>query len=103
MTGTVTASDEIGVYRPPIKRFYMDTDGNFVWNPALDTTAAFGAVGDEPIIGDWNGDGVDEIGVYRPIQRLYYMDTDGNFVWNPAVDVVAAFGAVGDRPIIGNW
>jgi ABC-type taurine transport system substrate-binding protein len=81
----------------------MDTDGDFIWNPALDTTAAFGVVGDTAIIGDWNADGVDEIGVYRPSVRRFFMDTDGDFIWNPAVDTTAAFGVVGDLPIIGNW
>ena len=26
---------------------------------------SFGTVGDEPIIGDWNDDGMDDIGVHR--------------------------------------
>jgi hypothetical protein len=81
----------------------LDLDGNFIWNPSVDVTAAFGGVGDTPIIGDWNGDGVDEIGVYRPPFREFFLDADGNFIWNPPADVVAAFGAVGDQPIIGKW
>jgi hypothetical protein len=95
--------DKIGVYRPSGKRFYLDVDGNFLWNPPPDLSVPFGAVGDTPITGDWNGDGVDEIGVYRSSIRLFYLDVDGAYVWNPAIDVTAPFGAVGDTPIIGDW
>ena len=95
--------DAIGAYRPSGKRFYLDVDGNFIWNPPVDVSAAFGAVGDKPIIGDWNGDGVDDIGVYRPSGRRFYLDLDGDDAWNPAIDVSVAFGAIGDEPIIGDW
>ena len=45
--------DEIGVYRPSVRRFFMDTDGDFIWDPAVDVTAAFGSVGDQSIVGKW--------------------------------------------------
>ena len=97
--------DEIGVYRPSSSRFYLDSNGNGVWNgAAIDTTYVMGVSGDQPIIGDWNGDGIDEIGVYRPASRRFYLDANGNGVWNgSAIDVTYVMGLVGDQPIIGDW
>ncbi len=97
--------DEIGVYRPGAARFFLDLNGNDVWDGTpTDATARFGAVGDEPITGDWNGDGTDEIGVYRPGAARFYLDLNGNDVWDGTpTDATSTFGVVGDKPIIGDW
>ena len=50
----------IGLFDPAESRWYLrDADGGT-------TTFTFGAEGDVPLIGDWDGDGVDTPGVYRP-------------------------------------
>ena len=83
--------DQIGVYRPSDRRFYMRSPTGTV------TAISFGRTGDTPIIGDWNGDGKDEIGVYRPSDRRFYMRS-------PTGTVTAiSFGRTGDTPIIGKW
>jgi hypothetical protein len=67
---------------------------------------AFGAIGDLPIIGDFNGDGYDEIGVYRPSNSKFYIDLNGSGRWEgPAGgDIAYKFGVAGvDTPIIGDW
>ncbi len=87
-------------------RFYLDTNGNGRWDGAAsgDSLIAYGAVGDIPVIGDWNGDGTDDIGVYRPSQAVFYLDANGNQSWDgPTTDRLLRFGAIGDTPINGDW
>ena len=67
-----------------------------------DQGSCFGVVGDEPIIGDWNGDGEDEIGIYRPGSGIFALDMNGNGVWDGG-DQGSLFGVTGDEPIIGCW
>jgi len=96
---------EIGVFRPSTHLFYLDYNGNGVWNgAAIDRQYNFGITGDIPITGDWNNDGISEIGVFRPSTHLFYMDYNGNGVWNGAsVDRTYNFGITGDIPISGDW
>jgi hypothetical protein len=45
---------EIGVFRPSTHRFYLDYNGNGVWNGALvDKSYDFGLTGDNPLAGTW--------------------------------------------------
>ncbi len=96
---------EIGVFRTSTRTFYLDYNGNGVWNgKTVDRQYAFGAIGDIPIAGDWNNNGITEIGVFRPSTRTFYLDYNGNGVWNgKTVDRQYAFGAIGDIPIAGDW
>ena len=88
----------------------------FIWN-TLPTTPPYtpdvtiggiGAVGDEPLAGDWNGNATVSIGLFRPGAPS---GTNTFFLWNsialtpPYVpDVtVAGFGAVGDHPVAGHF
>ncbi|WP_422769982.1 M23 family metallopeptidase [Plantactinospora sp. WMMC1484] len=88
--GGGSGPDEIGVYRPDNATFYLRNGA----------TARLGSVGDVPVTGDWNRDGVDSIGVYRPDNRTFYLkngnssgDADGAFY----------FGNPGDVPVVGDW
>ena len=96
---------EIGVFRPSTHLFYLDYNGNGVWNGAsVDKSYNFGISGDIPISGDWNSDEISEIGVFRPSTHLFYLDYNGNGVWNgAAVDKTYNFGITGDLPISGGW
>jgi hypothetical protein len=96
---------EIGVFRPSTHLFYLDYNGNGVWNGAsVDRQYNFGITGDIPISGDWNSDGRTEIGVFRPSTHLFYLDYNGNGVWNGAeVDRMYNFGITGDKPVTGKW
>jgi hypothetical protein len=96
---------EIGVFRPSTHLFYLDYNGNGVWNGAMtDRSYNFGITGDIPVTGDWDSDGITEIGVFRPSTHLYYQDYNGNGVWNGAVtDRSYNFGITGDTPVSGSW
>jgi hypothetical protein len=96
---------DIGVFRPSTHLFYLDFNGNGVWNGAVtDRLRNFGITGDIPITGDWNHDGTTDIGVFRPSTHLFYLDYNGNGVWNGAVtDRSYNFGITGDTPVTGDW
>jgi hypothetical protein len=95
----------IGVFRNSTHTFYLDYNGNGVWNGAsVDRTYNFGITGDIPATGDWNNDGKSEIGVFRPSTHLFYLDYNGNGAWNGAVtDRQYNFGISGDIPVTGDW
>jgi hypothetical protein len=96
------SADKIGVYRPGGSRFYLDLDENRAWGGMPpDFTSVLGVAGDQPIIGDWDGDGVDDIGVRR--NNLFFLDLNGNRVWDAGTDGVFAFGTSTDLPVIGDW
>jgi hypothetical protein len=60
---------------------------------------------DEPLAGDWNGDGTDTIGFYRPSNSTFHLDYDND----GTTDIELAFAdssdkpAEGDMPITGDW
>jgi len=96
---------EIGVFRNSTHLFYLDYNGNGVWNGAsVDKQYNFGISGDIPVTGDWNLDGRTDIGGFRPSTHLFYLDYNGNGVWNGAsIDKSYNFGITGDKPIAGTW
>jgi len=96
---------EIGVFRNSTHMFYLDYNGNGVWNGAVtDRQYNFGISGDIPVSGDWNFDGKTEIGVFRNSTHLFYLDYNGNGVWNGSVvDRQYNFGVTGDIPVSGDW
>jgi len=94
--------DTLSVYRPSEQRFYIvnDLGQNGASLGAADYFFTFGNPGDQPVVGDWDGDGTDEVGLHRESSGLFYyrntIDTgfaDGEFF----------FGDPGDRFITGDW
>jgi YD repeat-containing protein len=59
--------------------WYLDSNGNHVWEAGVDEKFKFGIAGDQPVAGDWNGDGISDIGVLR--DGWWYLDSNGNHVW----------------------
>jgi hypothetical protein len=96
---------EIGVFRNSTHLFYLDYNGNGVWNGSVvDRQYNFGISGDLPVSGDWNNDRISEIGVFRNSTHLFYLDYNGNGVWNGSViDRQYNFGISGDKPLSGKW
>ena len=69
-------------------------------------TFFYGNPGDQPLMGDWNGDGLDTPGMFRPATGFVYLtnalppdggvgvaDAGGSFF----------FGAAGDQVLVGDW
>ena len=65
---------------------------------AADIAFPYGAPGDLPIVGDWNGDGVDTVGVVRgSLFLLRNSNTAGS------ADIAFVYGDAGDAVIVGDW
>ncbi|GFO59677.1 hypothetical protein GMST_20020 [Geomonas silvestris] len=96
---TGNGATKIGVFRN--HQWYLDLDGNGIWNAATDVIYDFGIAGDIPVTGDWNGTGKTKIGVFRNGQ--WYLNLTGNGSWTPATDVIYNFGIPGDIPVTGDW
>ena len=104
-TGMGMVGSEIGVFRPSTHMFYLDYNGNGVYQGSeIDRAYDFGLTGDLPVAGDWNLNGISEIGVFRPSTHMFYLDYNGNGAYNGAsVDRAYNFGLTGDMPVAGDW
>ena len=100
LNGTVSRftnrnADTPGVFRPSNAAVYLrnaNTAGD------ANTVFAYGATGDTPLAGDWNGDRVKTVGVFRA--GAFYLrnaNTDG-----PA-ETVFRYGLASDLPVVGDW
>jgi hypothetical protein len=87
----------VGVYRPADSTFYLrNTNAPGV----ADITVMYGAKGDVPLVGDWDGNGSVTVGVYRPADSTFYLrntNAPGN------ADYYVQFGTPGDIPVVGHW
>jgi hypothetical protein len=98
----------IGVFRPSTAQWILDLNGDKKMGKlcAKDLCiASFGAPGDIPVVGDWDGSGTNNIGVYRPTTAEWFLDLNGNGQWD-GCDVDAClgpFGTTGDLPVVGKW
>jgi len=74
----------------------------------------FGQAGDQPIAGDWNGDGIDDVGVYRSNDSTFLLRVPETAIVFPChgcppqtvnriTTVTHQFGTPGDLPVAGNW
>ncbi|MEM7828422.1 MAG: fibrinogen-binding protein, partial [Candidatus Aenigmatarchaeota archaeon] len=69
---------EIGIFRAGY--WYLDYNGNGVWEKGVDTKIEYGIYTDTPVTGNWNDDGYTEIGVFN--NRYWYIDSNGNDIWD---------------------
>ncbi|MCJ7445708.1 MAG: multicopper oxidase domain-containing protein [Methanotrichaceae archaeon] len=88
----------IGVFRSG--SWYLDANGDRIWGPG-DLTGQFGLAGDQPVAGDWNGDGKDKIGVLRG-GTSWFLDANGDRTWGPG-DLTGTFGVPLDLQVAGDW
>jgi hypothetical protein len=96
---------KIGVYDPASAVWYLDINGNGVWDGTpTDRTNWHGFSGAVPVTGDWNGDGITKIGVYDPASALWYIDMNGNGLWDGVpTDSQYWNGFAGVTPVTGKW
>jgi hypothetical protein len=97
-----SGTTKIGAFRPNDRVFYLDFNGNGLWDGCgTDRCIAFGAAGDIPVVGDWNGSGTSKVGAFRPSAGTFYLDYNGNGGWEGCTtDKCVVFGAAGDAPVI---
>jgi hypothetical protein len=102
---TGTGTTKIGVYAAGT--WYLDLNGNGVWNGApTDGFFSFGVglTGAIPVTGDWSGNGTAKIGVF--LDGTWYLDVNGNGTYDGIpTDAQYAFGSglVGAVPVAGDW
>ncbi|MFL6294870.1 MAG: PQQ-dependent sugar dehydrogenase [Actinomycetes bacterium] len=63
-----------------------------------DARFQYGKVGDIPVAGDWNGDGIDTPGLFR--DGYWYLRNSNSA---GPYDIVFSYGNIGDRPVVGDW
>jgi hypothetical protein len=61
----------------------------------------FGNASDQPVVGDWDGDGYDSVGVYRPTNGYFYLTNQ--LTGAPFADYAFPFGDPGVLPFAGAW
>jgi len=94
--------DTVSIYRPAEQRFYIinqlgTNDGGL---GAADYSFIFGNPGDQPFVGDFDGDGRDTVGLHRESTGLvYYRNTNTQGV----ADHQFIYGDPGDRFVTGDW
>lgn len=87
--------------------WYLDANGNFTWD-GFDRRIHFGAHGDTPVVGDWNGDGRDEIGVVRKemlngrLVYRWYLDSN-NLAGYQGNDISFVFGTGVEQPVVADF
>ena len=96
--------DSVSFYHKPSRQFtiYAFTEDDLGTEDPIDPLAefVFGATGDIPFVGDFDGDGIDTIGLYRPSTATVYLKN--SFDGGPA-DREFPYGSSGDLPIAGDW
>jgi len=94
--------DTLAIYRPSQGRVYiinkLGIDGGGLG--AADFWFELGNPGDQPFVGDFDGDGIDTIGMYRPPTGQVFLL---NSLAGGAADVTFSFGNAGDVMIAGDW
>jgi len=82
---------ELVVYRRAARSTFL------VQRPGLaPTVLRFGTATDEPVVGDWDGDGRANPGLRAPDSSVFRLRT-------PAGVTRISFGAAQDRPVAGDW
>jgi hypothetical protein len=93
-------TDTIGLFRATGSSFFL-RNTNSLGAPDM-TVASYGAPGDLPIVGDWDGNGTITIGLYRPSTSTFYLRNSNS--WGaPDISVNYGDGPGGDIPVAGDW
>ncbi len=90
---------KVGLFRPSTCEWFLDYDGNGVWNPAIDKHYQFGdCTQDVPVVGDWSNSGTTKIGVYR--HGVWILDYNGTGI---CCGTTYNYGGYSDVPVTGTW
>jgi hypothetical protein len=99
----------VGKYVPSLDAFLLDANGTGLWDGVAggdrQVRVAVAAGPGEPLVGDWNGDGIDDVG--KTVGSRAYLDANGSGRWEGRAggDVNALFApSLGDAPFAaGDW
>jgi len=78
---------------------FLLRNSNTAGNPDISVT--FGAAGDLPVAGDWDGDGIDTVGFFRPSAIQFQLTNSSQGV--AAADFSFFFGLATDIPVAGDF
>jgi murein DD-endopeptidase MepM/ murein hydrolase activator NlpD len=85
------AAAELVVFRRALRStFQVQRPG------AAPVVITFGKGTDEPLLGDWDGDGIANVAVRRPAESAFYLATPGGTQKIP-------YGIPTDKPVAGDW
>lgn len=87
---TGDAIAEVAVFRRGKKSSFVVND------PAGERIVPFGNATDEPVVGDWDGNGAVDVGVWRAKKSKFRLKTTGKVL-------KVGFGLSSDRAIVGDW
>ncbi|MEK6333662.1 MAG: SBBP repeat-containing protein [Acidobacteriota bacterium] len=99
--------DTIGVFHPPAIARPVDDfrlrNSNTAGPP--DLVVDFGQAGDQPLAGDWNGDGIDDVGVFRPSTGQFLLRQTTRLPIGGIITLTLTlnFGLTGDKAVVGDW
>lgn len=96
--------DTPGVFNPTTGQWQL-TNGVQNQNlnnstPPVNFTFTLGQSGDQPIVGDWDGNGIDGVGVFRQGNSTFFLSNgfQGTIDIKPFI-----FGSLGSQAIAGDW
>jgi surface antigen len=87
----------VGVFRPSTATFYLRNSNT---SGSADVTADYGATGDTPVVGDWDGNRTTTVGVYRSSTHTFYLRNSNT---GGSANATAIYGIAGDIPVVGDW
>ena len=92
--GATAAVDEVGLVDPDQGQWHLlEADGST-------TSFYYGNPGDNPFLGDWNGNGVDSPGLHRVSDGFVYLRNSNT---QGVADISFFFGDPGDVPLAGDF
>jgi hypothetical protein len=94
--------DSLSIYRPSEARIFVinELGSNNAGLGAAEFDFIFGNPGDQPFVGDFDGDGVSTVGLHRESTGLVYFR---NSLTTGVADSQFIYGDPGDRLVAGDW
>lgn len=94
--------DTVSIFRPSENRVYVINrlGANGGGLGAADSSFSFGNPGDQPFVGDFDGDGIDTVGMFRSASATVYLKNSNGA---GSADVAFPIGIPGDRALAGDW
>jgi hypothetical protein len=96
------AADGIGLYDPATGSFFLRNDATTAGPADFAFGYGSGGLGRQPIVGDWDDDGVDTIGLYDPVSGKFFLRNSND---EGVGDITYRFGAknAGLTAVTGNY